>query len=133
MIKDLTKENLELINSSFIDKNFFINEFINNPFAKVLIYIDDNNILGYLYYSEIYERVEINQFEVNFIHRNCGIGTKLLKKLTETVEKDITLEVRKSNSTAISLYKKFNFVEKAIRKNYYNDEDGILMERKVRE
>ena len=133
MIEELKQENIELINTSFIDKEFLLNEFNNNPFAKVLVYIENNTVLGYLYYSDIYERAEINQFEVDFIHRNCGIGTKLLKKLTEIVEKNITLEVKNSNKSAIKLYKKFNFVEKAIRKNYYNGIDGILMEREVRE
>ena len=33
---------------------------------------EDNEIIGYIYYSDIYERVEINQIEINFIHRNCG-------------------------------------------------------------
>ena len=91
----------------------------------------DNKAVGYLYYSDIYDRCEINQIEVEKIHRNCGIATKLIKKLTETVDKSITLEVRVDNYPAISLYKKFNFVEKAIRKGYYKGIDGILMERSV--
>ena len=44
---------------------------------------------------------------------------------------NITLEVRKSNKIAIHLYKKFGFREVAIRKYYYGDEDGILMEKQV--
>ena len=53
-----------------------------------------------------------------------------MKFLTETVDKDITLEVRKDNIPALKLYKEFNFKEVAIRKGYYNGIDGILMERK---
>ena len=45
------------------------------------------------------------------------------------VDKNITLEVKIDNNAAINLYKKYNFVEKAIRKGYYNGIDGILMER----
>ena len=44
---------------------------------------------------------------------------------------NITLEVRKSNEIARNLYKKFGFREVAIRKFYYGDEDGILMEKQV--
>ena len=43
----------------------------------------------------------------------------------------ITLEVAVNNEPAISLYKKFGFREVALRKFYYGDEDGILMEKQV--
>ena len=70
-------------------------------------------------------------FEINLIHRNCGKGDFLLKKLIQKVNKNITLEVRKDNIYAIKLYEKNGFKQVAIRKNYYNGIDGILMERKV--
>ena len=44
---------------------------------------------------------------------------------------NITLEVRVSNEIARDLYKKFGFREVALRKFYYGDEDGILMEKQV--
>ena len=132
MIIELTKENADLINNSFISKETIINEINNNPFAKFLIMKEQNEIIGYLYYSDIYERAEINQFEINLIHRNCGKGKKLLKKFIENVEKNITLEVREDNYPAIHLYKKMGFTKKAIRKGYYNGIDGILMERKYK-
>ena len=96
---------------------------------KLLVYKENDEIIAYLYYSEIYERIEINNIEVKSDSRNKGIGTKLLKKLTETVEKSISLEVRENNYPAIRLYKKFNFSERAIRKGYYQGIDGILMVR----
>ena len=97
---------------------------------KIIILKEDNEIIGYIYYSDIYERVEINQIEINFIHRNCGKGDFLLKKLIESVDKNISLEVNVNNIPAIKLYKKNGFIEKAIRKGYYQGIDGILMERK---
>jgi len=130
MIFELTKENLSEIANSFISMDFIRNELNNNPFAKILILKENSEIIGYLYYSDIYERAEINQFEINSFHRNCGKGNKLLQKTIKTVEKDITLEVKSDNFPAIALYKKNGFIAKAIRKNYYKDTDGILMERK---
>ena len=44
---------------------------------------------------------------------------------------NITLEVRVSNEIARNLYKRFGFREVALRKLYYGDEDGILMEKQV--
>lgn len=132
MILEITKENLDELTNSFISKEMIESELNNNPFAKILILKEDNEVIGYIYYSDIYERAEINQFEINSIHRNCGKGQKLLKKLLSSVEKDITLEVKKDNFPAIRLYEKNGFVKKAIREKYYNGIDGILMERKFK-
>lgn len=131
MIEELKKDNLEeLTNNTFLPLETVEKDFESNPFGKYLIYKEDEEIIGYLYYSDIYERAEINQIEVNLIHRNCGKGSKLLEKMISLVDKDITLEVREDNTPALKLYKKYGFVETAIRKGYYNGVDGILMERK---
>ena len=129
MIKELTKDNISIINNTFIDKEEVLKELSNNPFSKYLVYLEKDEVIGYLYYSDIYDRVEINQIEINSIHRNCGYGSKLVEYLIKTVNKNITLEVNKENIYAIKLYKKYNFKEVAIRKGYYDGIDGILMER----
>lgn len=130
MIIEINKDNISLLDNSFINKDEIINELDSNPFAKIIILEENDEVIGYLYYSDIYERAEINQFEINLIHRNCGKGKFLLQKMIESVEKDITLEVKEDNYPAISLYEKNGFERKAIRKGYYNGIDGILMERK---
>ena len=130
MIIEINKDNISLLDNSFINKDEIINELDSNPFAKIIILEENDEVIGYLYYSDIYERAEINQFEINLIHRNCGKGNFLLQKMIESVEKDITLEVKEDNYPAISLYEKNGFERKAIRKGYYNGIDGILMERK---
>ena len=129
MIIELKKEDLYTIKDSFIDYNYMENEFIHNPYAKLLILEENNVIIGYLYYSDIYDRLEINQIEIEINHRNCGKGSMLLDYFTENVDKNITLEVKKDNIPALKLYKKYDFEQKAIRKGYYNGVDGLLMER----
>lgn len=129
MLIELSAEKLLKEKASFIDLNELSKEIGKNPFGKVLVYKENDEIIAYLYYSEIYERIEINNIEVKSDSRNKGIGTKLLKKLTETGGKSISLEVRENNYPAIRLYKKFNFSERAIRKGYYQGIDGILMVR----
>ena len=108
----------------------------NNPFARKIEYVMDEKVIGYLDYSLIYDRMEIDNFFVLEECRNKGIGTKLMMYLDDiaNINKviNITLEVRVSNKIAINLYKKFGFCEVAIRKYYYGDEDGILMEKKVK-
>ena len=130
MIKELKKEEIDIIDNSFIDKDYLLNEFDNNPFIKVLLLFEDNKVIGYLYYSDIYDRAEINQIEIDSFHRNCGNGKKLMEYMINHVDKDITLEVKNNNDPAIKLYKKYGFKEVATRKGYYQGTDGILMERK---
>ena len=107
----------------------------NNPFARKLEYVSDNDVIGYLEYSLIYDRIEIDNFLVIDEYRGSGVGSKLLSFLVDLAKKynaiNITLEVRVSNNIAIHLYKKFGFREVALRKYYYGDEDGILMEMQV--
>ena len=129
MIIELTGSNIDIIDNSFLSRQTVEKEFENNPFAKYLVYKENDKIIGYIYYSDIYDRAEINQIEIEVSHRNCGKGKKILEKMIELVEKDITLEVRIDNIPAINLYKSHGFVEKAIRRGYYHGIDGILMER----
>lgn len=124
----LTKENIELLPDGLISQEEVIKELEHNPFGKYLLYVE-NSVVAYIYYSDIYDRVEINQFEVEKTRRNCGIGNKVLKKFTDTVDKSMSLEVKEDNLTARHLYKKYGFKEVAIRKNYYQGKDGILMEK----
>ena len=130
MIIEINKNNIDLINNSFISKEYILNELENNPFAKILILKENDEIVAYVYYSDIYERAEINQIEVNKIHRNCGKGNFLLNYMINLLKKNITLEVKEDNYSAIKLYEKNKFEKKAFRKGYYNGIDGILYERK---
>ena len=130
MFIEVNKDNLNILDNSFIDKNTVSNDLNSNPFGHYLLLVEDNEIIGYIYYSDIYDRAEINQIEINFIHRNCGKGSKLLEKMISVVDKNITLEVKIDNIPAIKLYQKYGFEQVAIRKGYYNGVDGILMERK---
>jgi len=107
----------------------------SNPFARRIEYVIEDKVSGYLEYSLIYDRIEIDNFSVLEEYRNQGIGTKLMSYLVSLAISlrvvNITLEVRVSNDIAINLYKKFGFREVALRKYYYGDEDGILMEKQV--
>lgn len=130
MIFELKKENIEELEGSFINKNEILNEFESNPFAKILLLKEDNEIIGYIYYSDIYDRLEINQFEINNQYRNKGKGKQLLQYLIDKEKKNITLEVKKDNYSAIKVYESKDFKHIAVRKGYYNGIDGLLMERK---
>ena len=104
----------------------------NNPFLNLVIYKENSEIIGYLNYSIIYDKAELNYIFVIPSCRQCGLGSKMVEYLLSKCKicENITLEVRKDNIPAISLYKKYGFIEVAIRKSYYHGVDGILMIRK---
>ena len=142
MIVEMTKDNLELISqfektfSTFFScKNKINDDFRNNSFSKYFIYVEKSNIIGFVNYYDIYERFEIANIYVIPEHRNQQVGLKLLECVInigfKKNIKNITLEVKIDNIYAIKLYEKCGFKKVALRKNYYDGIDGILMERKM--
>ena len=137
LLENDTKKQLELeekFKEIFIS-NDIKRDFENNPYTNYLIYLIDDKIVGFINYLLIYDRMEIVNFNVLEFFQNKHIGSSLLKKLIEISKnkklKNITLEVRSDNKKAIYLYQKYGFKEVAIRKKYYNDTDGILMEKEL--
>ena len=108
-------------------------EFSTNPYLKILTYVEKDKIIGFLLYSLIYDRIEIEQFEVITKERRKGIGDKLLNYLIEKYKekdiKNITLEVKEDNIAAINLYKKYGFKKASTREKYYDGINGLLMEK----
>ncbi len=108
-------------------------EFSTNPYLKIITYVENDKIIGFLLYSLIYDRIEIEQFEVITKERGKGIGDKLLKYLIEKYQdtdiKNITLEVKEDNIVAINLYKKYDFKKVSTREKYYDGINGLLMEK----
>lgn len=106
-----------------------------NPYARKIEYYEDEELIGYLDYSLKYDKIEIDNFFVEEKNRNQGIGKKLLSYLVVVAINNhvinITLEVRETNDIARNLYKKFGFREVALRKFYYGNDNGILMEKQV--
>lgn len=96
-------------------------------------------ILGYLFTSFIAGELTLENICVAKEAQGQGIGQALMKKLfqlaNELTAQDIWLEVRASNISAVGLYKKFDFMQQGVRKNYYSipgstaKEDAILMKK----
>jgi len=129
MIRKIEEKDFTQVNELLKNFDYELNkESFDNDFLKVLVY-EEGIIKGLLVYQYLYDRIEIDYIIVGIQYRNLGIGTKLLN-FVENKHKDInniTLEVRESNKEAISFYLKNGFKEVTKRKNYYKEEDGILM------
>lgn len=107
----------------------------DNPFIFYLGYESNNELIGFVSFSVLYERAELNYVYVKPEYREGLVATLLLEEMFkicfEKGVKSITLEVRESNKAAIKLYEKTGFTSIAKRDRYYNDEDGLLMEKVI--
>lgn len=129
MIREFEEKDFTSVNNLLNIFNYNLdNRSFDNDFLRILIYEEDI-IKGVLVYQYLYDRIEIDYIIVDIEYRNLGIATKLLNFIENKYKNidNITLEVRESNISAINFYIKNGFKEVAKRKNYYNDEDGILM------
>ena len=133
MVNNCTKKDIlkikelgKLINSNF-DKVNNIEELINDN--KIIGYYDNDVLVGFLIYEQVYEIIDLLYIVVEPIYRRKNIGTKLINYLIQNKEfEKIMLEVRCDNSSAIKLYKKFNFKIINIREKYYDGQDAYVME-----
>jgi len=96
---------------------------------------DGDNEVGYCEISRVLETADIINIEVQPSYRRQGIGREILTRIIEIAcdcgVETITLEVRKSNVAAQSLYKSLGFSEISVREHYYPDkEDAIIMQLK---
>ncbi len=93
----------------------------------------DDKIVGFAGIKVMLNQADIMNIVVKKDFRNQGIGTLLLKRLLDLAKEnkisDITLEVMEENYSAIHLYKKFGFEQIAVRKNYYQDKNAIVMKK----
>ena len=104
-----------------------------NKFAYYVVAIEDNNVLGYGGMWHIVNEGHITNIAVHKNYRQKGIGNAIVNALVDIAkEKEmmgLTLEVRKSNESALALYKKNGFKLEGIRPEYYEDnkEDAYIM------
>ena len=140
MIKKLTSNDIDYIEQIFnLEKGIFKSSAFNKSYLDTLIkgnnsfiyvYLIENKVCGYLIILDSIDVYEIRAIATIEKYRNKGIAQELLDKIKT---KDIFLEVRESNQTAINFYKKNNFKEISVRKNYYSEptENAIIMKLEV--
>ena len=99
--------------------------------SKYIVIKNDSEILGFAGIKIILDEADIMNIVVKKAYRNKKIGSLLLDSLVKLSKKlsikSITLEVNEKNLVAFHLYEKFGFKKIGIRKNYYNNENAIIM------
>lgn len=122
----------KLSNGAPWSERSFRNE-ITNPQSHFLVAKVGDEVVGYAGYWAIVDEAHVTTVAVHPDHRRMGLGKRLVRELLEHAQKVgircATLEVRRSNQAALSLYRQFGFEEVAIRRGYYPDnaEDAVVM------
>lgn len=135
---DINSIYISKLYNTFFDlftENDIINDIKNNNFTNYLVFIVDTELVAFINYYTMYERAEIININVIDSFQNKKIATKLMEYMINDCKNkninSITLEVKKTNIKAISLYNKFGFKNIGIRKGYYQGIDAILMEKEL--
>jgi [ribosomal protein S18]-alanine N-acetyltransferase len=106
---------------------------LNNEMALPIVAIYNDQVVGY---SSIYvaaDEMQLGNFAVSPDHRKMGIGKlmmdEMLKLAAQCKSGKIFLEVRESNTPAISIYSSYGFRAVGKRNVYYRNpvENAIIM------
>ena len=88
-------------------------------------------VVGYAGALRVEEDAHIVTLAVDQSVRGQGLGKELMLRLIEAAldsgAVNLTLEVRVSNEAARRLYEEFGFEPVGLRRNYYRDEDALIM------
>ena len=114
-------------------RSMFASE-LAKPSSLSLGAVDETGrLVGYLVLSRYVDAWHVMNVAVAPESRRRGIASALLRRLLDQTKDDgqrgYTLEVRVSNVGAISLYQRFGFRPKGVRRGYYTDnrEDALIM------
>lgn len=115
-------------------RDAFLSEILQ-AYTIYLIARDGDRIAAFAGMHVVWEDAHVTNIAVHPLYRGRGLGERMMRELIERARQRgslrMTLEVRISNVTAQTLYRKLGFITApgAIRKGYYTDtnEDAIVM------
>jgi ribosomal-protein-alanine N-acetyltransferase len=115
---------------------FFLEE-LKNPRSHFMVAEDASGVAGFAVVWRIGPALQLNNIGVRIDRRRGGIGGRLLDYIVampyETRPDTVVLEVRERNTGAREFYSRLGFAVTGIRKNYYGDDNAVLMEKKLNE
>lgn len=113
-------------------RNMFVQE-LKLDKSYFFVALSEGKVIGYAGFWLILDEAHITSLTIRNDYRGHGLGRDLLRFILDMgIDANATmatLEVRETNISACSLYKKMGFDEVGIRKNYYpsTGEDAIVM------
>lgn len=133
-IKPLSEEDCQIaaqIHKEGFYKNWSaqeIKDLLEKPMIFGLQVQKQNDLLGFILWSEAADEVEILTLVIHPSYQRQGLSTLLLQSLFPLLKKKkitkIFIEVAEDNVGAIALYKSLDFIYLNQRPNYYSREGG---------
>lgn len=140
-IKKMTLDDLNTISSNLETEydNFWnlniLKKELQDSNSSYFIFKDNDEIIGFAGITIILDTAELNNIVVKKSFRGNGFSSILLEKIIDFAKNKncikINLEVAKTNTIAINLYKKFGFKQVGLREKYYNGTDAILLTKEL--
>ena len=104
---------------------------LSKPSGICLAAVVETELAGYIVCSRYDTVWHVMNVAVDPDRRRRGIATVLIQALLDRIGDDaqVTLEVRRSNAGALTLYERFGFRSAGVRPRYYadNGEDAVIM------
>ncbi len=100
--------------------------------ARTWVAREGDDVIGYILTWHVADELHVMNVATRADRRRRGVGSALMREAVAYARKHevkhILLEVRRSNSAAIALYRAFGFFAMGVRSRYYpDDEDAVEM------
>lgn len=108
-------------------------EELSNENAYFIVAVAESEVLGYGGLQFVLDEGYITNIAVFEKHRRFGVAQAIFAEFDRFARQKglafISLEVRPSNTPAVTLYTKLGFEKAGLRKRFYTlpDEDGLIM------
>jgi [ribosomal protein S18]-alanine N-acetyltransferase len=113
-------------------KNIFYNE-LKNPYIKFYKYSHNSRLVGYALLLLLSDEAELHKIAIHPDFQKHGFGSSLLEFIESLALSSgalrIFLEVRETNHTARQFYSSHHYHTISARKDYYDIESAIIMEK----
>lgn len=109
---------------------------IDSQTLKYFVLSIDEKIVGFFECSVIAPEAELYDIVIEKDEQGKGYSKLLMNYFIDLMKKNnietIFLEVNKINQRAIALYEKYGFEKYGERKNYYGENDAVLMKKSLK-
>ena len=138
--EEIVAELCKIHNENFDKKveSKYFEEILSNTQYTVYYMKKSEKVSGYIIYYDTFDSFDLFEIAIKKEFQNKGLGNELLEKTIdrlfneEKYKKTVFLEVNENNFSAVKLYKKNNFKEISLRKNYYGiGQNEIIMVRNL--
>lgn len=140
LIRAMTAEDIDgvlAVERDCFSEPWTANMFLGELAQSATVYCvaeEKGTIVGYMGMYHVADEGHITNIAIAKPFRRRGFAGALLTYFLDFAKREaislLTLEVRRSNHGAISLYRKYGFAEVGVRPRYYeNKEDALLMTR----